>query len=64
MTDEELMNYAQHWLDTPEIQRLPNSSVISFIADVCRHWRTEKKISKKQRGWVITFLNKHTWRDQ
>lgn len=60
MTDEELMNQAQLWLDTPEIQRNPNHRTINFIADVCRHWRSEKYISLKQRAYIEALLNKHT----
>lgn len=60
MTDEELMNQAHKWLDSPELQRNPNHRVIGFIADVCRYWRKEKYISQKQRAYVVALLNKHT----
>lgn len=60
MTDEELMAEAQLWLDTPSMQNRINGRVISFIADICRHWRVEKYISLKQRAYVVALLNKHT----
>lgn len=62
MTDEELMDFAHKWLDTPELQRLPNHRTIGFIADVCRHWRKEKYISLKQRAYVEAILSKHTYK--
>ena len=61
MTDELLMAQAQHWLDTPLIQKNPNYRVIGFIANVCLYWRQNKKISAKQRDYVIALLRKHTY---
>jgi hypothetical protein len=60
MPDEELMQAAQTWLDTPELQKNPNYRVIGFIANVCLYWRQNKKISQKQRDYVMALLRKHT----
>ena len=62
MTDEELMTFAQEWLDTPSMQRLPDWRNIGFIANVCLYWRQNKSISKTQRKYVEAILNKHTWK--
>jgi hypothetical protein len=60
LTDQQLMDLAHKWLDTPNMQRRPNSYVVSFIADVCRHWRKENFISIKQRVIMEALLTKHT----
>ena len=62
MTDELLMAQAQHWLDTPDIQRNVSWRSIGFIANVCLYWRQHKKISAKQRDYVVALLDKHTWK--
>jgi hypothetical protein len=60
MTDEELINYAHKWLDTPELQKRPNERAISFIASVCLQWRQTNKISFKQRQYLDAILYKHS----
>jgi hypothetical protein len=62
MTDKELMDFSQKWLDTPELQRNPNHRPISYIASVCRYWRTNQSITEKQRAYVEAILSKHTYR--
>ena len=64
MTDEELMAFCQKWLDTPDLQRNPTSKAITYIANICLHWRIKKFITKNQRFYVELNLSKHTWRDQ
>ncbi|CAB4154877.1 hypothetical protein UFOVP647_37 [uncultured Caudovirales phage] len=61
MTDELLMAQAQHWLDTPEVQKNPNYRVVGFIANICLYWRQNKKITSKQRDYVNALLTKHTY---
>jgi hypothetical protein len=54
------MAQAHHWLDTPAIQQRITHREIAFIANVCRHWRKENKISEKQHLYVAAILNRCT----
>lgn len=59
ITDEQLMEDTLKWLTTPELQYLPNDKTFYFLSSVHLQWRTKKKISLKQRAYVIQILNKH-----
>lgn len=59
MTDDDLMKDLDRWLTTPELQHRPNSELISFLASIHRQWRTNKKISERQRNYTCALLNKH-----
>lgn len=59
MTDKELMDDLDRWLNTPALQFRPNAGLISFLASVHRNWRTYGKISVKQRNYTVALLNKH-----
>jgi hypothetical protein len=54
------MTQAHHWLDTPAIQQRITHREIAFIANVCRHWRKENKISEKQHLYVAAILQRCT----
>ena len=60
MNDDKLMNDAEYWLLHPEIHYQTLTRQFEFIARVVRHWKIYKKISLKQRRYVIYVLNKHT----
>ena len=62
LNDQELMDFAHKWLDTPELQRRPDHRSISFIASVALHWRQKQFITKNQRAYVEAILHKHTHR--
>lgn len=59
MLDKEIMDDVERWLNTPELQHRPNASMISFLADIHRQWRTKQKITAKQKAYCIALLNKH-----
>jgi hypothetical protein len=59
MNDHELMADALKWLTTPELQYQVTERPLSFVASVHRQYRTNNKISAKQRTYVIAILNKH-----
>jgi len=60
LTDQELMDRAHYWLDTPAIQQRITHREIAFIASVCRQWRKDSKISEKQYLYVSAILNRCT----
>jgi hypothetical protein len=59
LTDKELIEDADYWLNHPKIQWLPNHKVISFMTSVIWQWKQNGKISQKQRAWVQYSLLKH-----
>lgn len=61
ITDEQLMADTEQWLLTPELQWNITWRQINFLADIHRQWRTQGRISQKQRAYTIAILNKH-WR--
>ena len=60
ITDQELIIDADYWLLHTEIHWQTTSYQFEFVAKISRYWKENRKISLKQRRYVIYILNKHT----
>lgn len=57
---QDIMNAAAYWLEHPEVQHRITGSEINFIASVHLQYRQGKKISTKQKRYVVALLAKHS----
>jgi hypothetical protein len=57
---QDVMNAAGYWLAHPETQHRITGREINFIASVHLQYRQGKKISSKQKRYVVALLAKHS----
>lgn len=57
---DDIMKAAEYWLAHPEVQQRITGREINFIASVHLQYRQGKKISTKQRRYVVALLAKHS----